>query len=320
VITDILTEYSVSSGNILSSNYPVRIFHFQGETPLDKIKQILKPIWAEWHMSGMALFTNQPAYAPSGPADWTITDYLTIQQLNVKKTRADVVTRCTAQRIQPAAGLALDKEGIDVGLHTDALDYAIVNPSLDWDASMGVINLIYLFDDDDAYSGTFPALPPAGAATQLNYVFQQKGGLTEDEAARLYYHITLKGDKPQSGAEWGSLYEEDYVVNKTNTTLETALGDIIPARDPILEPLIPNQTWAATYCEGFLKEAGKRLEMVSGRIGFYCEMIPGQVVALTDHYTGTTGYYYTEEVTQTMSGGDFSTSVVLSKPRADSYA
>lgn len=321
IIAAILTDLSVSY-DLDSDSYPIRIMHFQGEIPLDVIKKILKVTWAEWRFDNNVFKTRQPTFSSSGPEDWTIEDYRTIRNLTYKYAPAGAISRVTVQRTGPAAKLAIDVEGVAVGLVECDTAFPCIRPVLQWEAKMGSCVDFVLFDADHLSTGYYPVGPPGGAITHVHFTFQQKTGLTADEAKLLYYHVKMKADAVLDDEDevWGDQYEEDYNLELTNSTLETELGEQLPAGDPETDSLIPNQTWAQTYGENFLKESARKIEEVSGEIGLHCQMIPAQTLKITEYGSGLDTYFYVENVTHTVEDGKATTSITATKYRSDTIS
>ena len=321
-VQDSICTQFLQSAAIGTDSYPIRLKHFQAEKPVEVLQQILDATWGKWQVLNGVWTSYQAAYKPSGPADWTITDYKTVQSLTRNKSRASVVTRGEFVRTMASSHLAADKEGNTAGVTgageyvTLPLDFGVQNAMLIVvQYAFCIIDMFSVGDSNNVWA-LWPNGPPGGTITQVKFRVQAKGGITDSEGAVLHWHVKVMGNKPLTGAEWGYPYEEKFHVKLKNTTLEAELGEEIPAREPIIEDQLPNQAWLTAYGEGHLLENAKKYRTVTGKVGPYLNMSPGQTIHLLVSLMGVDSYHYLESVKHYM-GDSLYNDITATTPRND---
>lgn len=321
VLADIATFESMSY-TINSSSFPVLLKHYQGEKPMDVIQQILDVTWGKWSITSNTLVTYQPDYKPSGPADYTITDYQVIKNLKKHYSKASVITRCQVLRTAPSSNVCLDRQGstTDQAVKID-LDFDVIAPFPHIIANrFCTISNWVLFDENGDSGGVWPIGPPLGITRSIQFNVQSHGGLTADEAKVLGWHIRVTGRKPLTDAEWGDITDTTYQMTVINDTLETELGEQIPGEEPVLDENIPNSDWLQTNGENRLKESAKQLRTISGSIGPYIKMKPGETIHTICSELGIDAYYYVETVTKSIDGNSLNVEFTATLPRNDTFS
>lgn len=322
-IMESIVAFFGMSHSIGTTNYPVKLKHFSGEKPLDVLKQMLAPVWGIYSVTGNTLSTSQPAHKPTGPADYVLTDYETIRALEVHDSRSSVCTRVEVLRTDAAGNLALDMEGTD----TDQVVYCDLSFGV-IAAQVKVLDSVFcsisgwtLFDSDDMSSGNWPLGPPGGTVTRVGFLVTSKAGITEAEAAQLRWHVQVKGRKPLSLTDFPSEYDENFHRQVINTTLETELGEQIPAAEPVHEDLVTSTASADDFGEGYLKESAKKLRTYSGSIGAnYIGLKPDMTVQTVCDRLNVDDYVYVETTIKTLTDNSLSVTFTGSVPRADTFS
>jgi hypothetical protein len=202
---------------------------------------------------------------------------------------------------------------------TLALDFAILNAIPVVTQSAFCIIDQWSMGDAGGNWALWPAGPPGGEITQVKFRVQAQSGITEAQGAILHWHVVVKGDKPQSGTEWGDLYETDYTLTRKNTTLETELGKELPAKDPIYEPLIPNQTWAETYLDRKLARSALNRRRITATLKGLAPLIAsGDTIEVTcKRLNLTSEKYFLDDVSHSLTEKDASTTFKGGKVRTD---
>ena len=105
-----------------------------------------------------------------------------------------------------------------------------------------------------------------------------------------------------------------------NDTLETELGEQIPGEEPVLDENIPNSDWLQTNGENRLNESAKQLRTISGSIGPYIKMKPGETIHTICSELGIDAYYYVETVTKSIDGNSLNVEFTATLPRNDTFS
>jgi len=306
IISDILREYGFSSNLDGGLDYNVKWLHFYNEIPLDVIKKLLLPKFGHWRVDGNVFKTYR--YNPGGsPTSYDLRDIECIYNLSYRKSYDDVATSVIVKRADEANCILFEEEGNNTQSHV-----LIADPQKFPDGGIGLhviksevngqIKELY-FSPDPQGSGGWVKYPPEPfpCTRSMTFFFQPTLG-----AETWWYHIIVKARRPIENNE--DPYDpSNYEVKYRNTTLEQLLGSPPreqPARDQIVNDLIPDKSTLEEFAQRFLLESAMSSETITLTTGLFPAIKPSdQITVYADTIGLENSNFYVKDVTHSLAQG-----------------
>jgi hypothetical protein len=303
-------------------NYPVRWCHMQGEIPMDIIKQIIGVRWAKWRIrpsDGKLIIYNSPESGLEGlDPDWDIIDRKTIENLSYSINRWNVCTEVIVRRLAETSGICFEEErggtSIDLVEHkidfdTGAFPYGASNVNI-WTNCVGGS-----FTEMTGQTSIWLYAEPGGGGAAVRYggpgaigPFKSVGFFFRPTTppapgVELYYRIVGRGVQHNPLAGFGAP-TADFFVRWRNNNIKTWIGENRPAKDPVINSLIPDNATCDSYAQSFLRESASNFEVISGTIGFHPSMLAGHVLNVCEYGSNFKNRkFYVTEASHSFSNG-----------------
>ncbi len=315
----ILDEFGIHKYVITFKNYDIKSFEFVGQTPIDRINEILFVGMATW------FFKDNTFYAVSDVDQskfktWLFKDRDNIYDLIYSQSLEEYYNEITIGRTEKITNVC-EYEGKEFGFHMESLCAQLVSPNVSVvDADGGDVVLIFTGNDggcaqhDDFPAGDNVCDDYAGPATWLSFVFKQKEGIVNSGISdfSVGYKLRVTGHNAEDYANYGS-YDPNFSYTYKKQEEQKKFG-VWKYPSSVENPLIPDSEWAEDLAKWILKEHSRSKEKVNLVSAINSEMYPCDTLKITDYGTGlSTESYCVEEVAISGSLSESVTNINASK-------
>lgn len=315
IIQTILSNFGVTSYELNFTDYPVREFHFQQQSPLSVIEDLLEVVKAEWFFRGRTFVARTPNYQS---VNWTYPAGSFFRFTRKKSTAAMIneVIVCRTesapeyeefeQNGESACGLIslnFSGEKVNPQIHVIQSRFCVIE-NISFRDKNGVLN------SESGYTGL--ASGCQFVARPIIIGGRNVPGIT----GTCYWKVRVTG---ASGGLYGliSNFDDKFSVTvKDADSIEEYGKQTAP--NPIDNTLIPNEEIARLHGQKYLAEQRRLLETVSFEVRLNPWIEPGQNVNVSDYGTSTSSRtYFVESVSHNISGFVGKTSVTASRYLSD---
>lgn len=300
IIAYILEAYNYDHYDLSGmEDFPVRIMHFQGGSPMDWLMEILEVPKADWRWEGQQFVVEQVNRDGAGQ-DWEYQDRFNVFSANYRYNTSGLINEVEVVRTESGAGEEVH-EGTDVGIITITLNSPRYGPHLRLPTppTFGTIENV-------TFLNAAGALAP-GPYTTCRFTFRQdEAHFTEvgsHATGTCYWKVAISGWTIEEMNAASLPFDDDYNVRVKNTTNQALYGKW-PAPSPIMNPLIPSEDWAITHGQRYLEEEIRKLETMDFTVPLNPWLRPGNIVRVTEYGSNQSGRkYLVESITHDLGTG-----------------
>lgn len=282
ILQSIVTKYRIPSVTTTFTDYPVRTFDFQGTTPIERVVRLLAVVGAAWRMRGATFEAFDPGWSAS--PRWTFTDRVNCVAFDYAYSSQTIENEVQVRRsVEANRLLAEDEQTGEAGFHTISWSPPAYNITVQADQQLGSM---YTPNFPPGYSlGNGPA-NPSGPCDKFHFTFVPTAGALIT-GGQTYWHIRVYGDRPEAYGPFFAAYNQGFNVT-VRSVASQALDGVLPANEPIDDPLIPNQAFAIEYGKAYLREKLAQRETIGMETLFNPFIEPWDKVSLTMTTAGIT--------------------------------
>ena len=279
IIREILPKFGVNQSQLLpdSESFPLRVCHFQDQTPLDAILNLIEIPVAKYRFEGKKFIVYLPNYNSSG-CDWSYVANKSIFNINGDQNIEEAYNRITVLRTESVAATELhEKIGTEAcGQKTITFKTNRYHPQkriLGRTCFGKVINWQWIDTN-----GTYSDLPGYnGVASGARFTFQQE---ITDSPVNAQWAIEISG-VPSEFLGLTSSFDDAFKITRSDYNRISDYG-LLEDPDSEENPLIPNEQWAIKHGDRKLQEYEREIESYTAAVKLNPWIKPGHIIRVTE--------------------------------------
>lgn len=302
IIARILETYGIATYDLSGfDDFPVRVFHFANERPMDALMRLFDIKGLHWIIKEKnKMYVFRPKQKST--ADWSLKHGESLFSLGYRQSSGRIYNHVTVCRTKPSGNLITESEGKEYGEHTvEFSDTPITTPSFYFDnvvacmLDTGGNPVTWQSTDGMWYTGGSNASSAPGPFTAVKFNVGVTPTYPQGDAS-VFWRCKVFGVRVENDPEeFGPFQTYKNVVVYDSKSI--AKYGKLCAPDIPESILLWNRQAAIDYATMVIQDSHRGLELIEGSIPLNPYVYPGQTLRLTVGDLSLDDYFYCEGTT-----------------------